>query len=800
MKISFNWLSDYIDLKEFRENTDELSRILTQAGLEVEGMENQKEKYKNVVIGFIKELKEHPDADKLTVCTVDVGEPNSKQIICGAKNHKAGDYVVTALPGAVLPGDFKIKSAKIRGVESHGMLCSEKELGLSEESEGIITMKEGKIGQLFADAFEKNDIIFELNVTPNRADCLSHIGLAQELSALLDRPVFKPKIKLKTAKFKTTAESDINLRASALCPRYAGMMLKGVKVGPSPRWLKQRLEVVDVRSINNIVDVTNYVLFEYGQPLHAFDWSQIKGEQITIRMSEPKEKFTTLDGTDLELTGKELVIADKERAVALAGVVGGQNSGVTESTTDIFVESAFFTALGTRRTSRRFGFETDSSYRFSRGVNPEQTVEAMKRACDLFAEVSGGEIASDWHDVYPDPIKKEPIAVDVNYVAERLGYDIKEKHFFEVMKRLGCYVKGNKVTPPAHRWDLEIQEDLVEEYGRVNGYDQLNETLPILVEEPTSHDQEYLQERKISEFLKGQGFRQSLNYAFTNQKLQKDILGSVEVLNQLGLNSSEPIAVKNPISEDFGVMRTSLLPGLFTNVAHNCRHGYLSGELFELGKTHYQKEDYQEDQRLAFAWWHGDQSLWDTDVKAVYRLKSKIENLLAYISPQKKWEWRSVGKAPNLFHPKQVVSLLWQGQLVGVLGAIHPSLKKSYKLRSDLAFAEFNLSSLCASQKPRKFTNISPYPAVEKDLAFVMPKSMKSLDVIKEIKRAGGQLLTSVEVVDVFEGGNLGENEKSLAFRMTYQSPDKTLADEDVLKLFNRTIDSVQQKLSVQLR
>ena len=377
MKISLNWLSDYIDLKDYLGNVDELAKILTAAGLEVEEIEDPSKHWGSVVIGKIEKKDKHPDADKLTVCQVDVGG-KVEQIVCGAKNHNAGDFVVVATPGAVLPGDFKIKKSKIRGVESNGMLCSETELGLSDEADGIMILKDNpKTGTAFADYTDQGAIVFELNVTPNRADCLSHLGLARELATLLDRKIKKPAADIKEGGSEISKDIKVELKDSKGCPRYCGRMIKGVKVGPSPGWLKSRIESVGLNSINNIVDVTNYVLFEYGQPLHAFDYSEIKKQTITIQKAKAGEKFTTLDSTEIELSSDDLLIRDGERAVALAGVVGGLNSGVTEKTTDIFLESAFFAAEGVRKTSRAHGIETDSCYRFSRGVDPQETLNAM---------------------------------------------------------------------------------------------------------------------------------------------------------------------------------------------------------------------------------------------------------------------------------------------------------------------------------------------------------------------------------------------------------------------------------------
>ncbi|MBY0316791.1 MAG: phenylalanine--tRNA ligase subunit beta [Bdellovibrionales bacterium] len=801
MKISWNWLSDYIDIGDYRSQPEELGKILTAAGLEIEGIDDTAQKYKNVVIGKLITVDKHPDADKLTLCQVDIGQATTAQIICGAKNHKAGDYVVAALPGAILPGDFAIKISKIRGVESQGMLCSTKELGLDQEGDGILIYKEGQPGQSFAEKQGLNDIILEVNVTPNRADCLSHLGLAMELSALLKRPFRRPKIELTRSQYM--GEVDVTIEEPERCARFAGCVVKTVKVGPSPAWMKQRLEAVGLRSINNLVDITNYVMLEYGQPMHAYDLREIKGGKIIVRLSKKGETFTTLDGTELTLTGDELMIADKERPVGIAGVIGGKNSGISDATTDIFFEAAYFNSQTVRRTSRRFGIDTDASYRFSRGVNPQLTTEALDRACELLQKVSqGGEVARISIDRYPHPIERKPITVDVAYVAQRLGYAISESEFAEEMKRLGCDVNGNQVTPPAQRGDITIPEDLVEEYARLNGYDRLVEKLPVLSSEPTLHATDYLLSQQVGATLSGLGASQAVNYAFVNKALHDKVLAPLETYQKFGFKASAPIALKNPITEDFAVMRTSLLPSLLNNVSHNIRHGNLNGQIFEIGPSfHTDGKTYGEEKRLALLAWGQDSGVWGKNQPPVYRLKAMIDNLLeVFVKGSGKWEWVTAEKTIGLFHPSQVVQLMWRGKSVGVLGSLHPQISKEQKLRGSVAFAELNFDEIFKAKKTHRFVPLSAFPSVEKDLTFVMPKSMKSQAVIKEITKAGGQLLSSARVVDLFEGEALGSDKKALSFRMIFQSSERTLSDEEVLKLMNVIIDSVSQKLSIQLR
>jgi phenylalanyl-tRNA synthetase beta chain len=426
MKISLNWLNDHIDLSDYRERAGEIAALLTAAGLEVEAVEDKSALFRHVVVGRIAQLDRHPNADRLTVCQVDVGEGSLRQIVCGAKNHKAGDKVVVTLPGAVLPGDFAIKKSKIRDVESLGMLASESELGLKKESEGILILPaDAPVGEPFAKYFGLDDVTFEINVSPNRADCLSHLGLARELSALLGRPLKTAGVELKTsARLSTKSAIGLEVHDTQLCPRYSARLVDGVKIGPSPAWLRMRLESVGLNPINNVVDVTNFIMMDLGQPLHAFDAARLQGKKIIVAKAEAGEKFKTLDGSELTLSGDELTIRDGERAVCIAGAIGGLNSGVTDSTTSVLIESAHFAMDSVRKTARRHGLQTDSAYRFSRGTDPSGVIRALERASALIQEVSGGEIAADFWDEYPHPRAARPITVSAAYVSQRLGYPV----------------------------------------------------------------------------------------------------------------------------------------------------------------------------------------------------------------------------------------------------------------------------------------------------------------------------------------------------------------------------------------
>jgi phenylalanyl-tRNA synthetase beta chain len=820
MKISLKWLNDYIDIQDFIAKPQELAALLTAAGIEVEGVENRAKTFEHVVIGHILKKDQHPNADRLTLCQVATGEGVVHQIVCGARNHNEGDRVVVALPGAVLPGDFAIKHSKIRGVESGGMLCSQKELGLPEDVDGILLLpKDAPVGQPFAKYMGFDDILFELKVTPNRSDCLSHFGLAREIGAVVGREVKFPIESLNEAG-STKEQVTLELKASDLCPRYAGRGVRGVKVGPSPEWLKRRLESVGLNSINNVVDVTNFVMMELGQPLHAFDVRELKGAKIVVDRAVKGESFTTLDGTELKLDGTELTIRDATRPVALAGIVGGQNSGIQDDTSEIFIESAYFAPGAVRRTARKFGVETDSSYRFARGTNPEAVPLALNRAAQLIQQVAGGEVLGDVHDQYPSPLKHQPIEIGLGVVEDRMGYKVDAGEFAQWMKRLGCTLepKGEnergpvwRVLPPMFRWDLASDMDLVEEFARLHGYQHIPETLPALAVMPASHDHAFVMESKIRRLLQGEGCLQAVNYAFISRTFQDRVLGNVELLAHSGLRASaEPVALVNPLNEEINVMRTSLVPGLVKNVLHNSRHGNSYGRLFELGFGHFGEagkdgaRSYKQEPRLGFAFWGVAEDLWQKgeDAPVVMRLKATIENMLRSMG-HARWKWVQVPgrEMPEFLHPGQCARLEVEGKTAGFIGTLHPSLAAENKIREACAVAEFNLDRLLSGQ-PRtpRYQPISKFPVVDRDIAFVMPRELEAAAVEGEIRKAAGELLREVRVFDVFEGGSLPAGQKSVAFRLLFQAKNSTLEDQAVNELRDKVVGAVSQKFGVSIR
>jgi len=811
MKISLQWLNDYVDVQDYLKNADALADILTLKGLEVEGVENFAKQFQNVVVGQILEKGQHPNADKLTLCQVTTGEGRVHQIVCGAKNHKQGDRIVVALPGAILPGNFAIKLSKIRNVESQGMLCSERELGLSEESEGILILPEdAPIGKPFAEYKGLDDVIFELKVTPNRADCLSHYGLAREISCVLNRPL-KTKFEIKFEKLhgSTKEKISVDVQNKEMCPRYTGRYIENVQIGPSPDWLKKRIESVGQKSINNIVDITNFVMLELGQPLHAFDADLIKGQKIIVSKARENEKFKTLDGTEISLTGTELMIRDGEKPVALAGVVGGLNSGIREETKNIFIESAFFTIETVRKTSRLHGIDTESGYRFSRGVDPAMTLTAMNRCCELVRDLAGGQLYGDHQDTNSDPVVIREIFLSPQDVSERLGFEAKKDDVLMWMKRLGARVEEVQekfhVIPPSYRGDLLIKEDLIEEFARLHGYEHIPEKLPLTGMTPTGHTLSYILNQKVSQVMRSQGFNEAFNYAFVDEKGFLKFSGSTDSLKGVGLGlQSEPILIQNPLSEEFNILRQNLSYGLFKNVLHNVRQNQNLGRIFEAGYIFDKQNDsYRQTFSLGIANWGMPQGLWQKESSSerlFFETKTNIENFLKGLSI-KSWSWEEASGVCFL-HPGQSASLKAEGRTVGFVGVLHPIILDSEKLRVPVVMAEFNLDLLLKGQ-PRipKIKSFVRTPCVERDIAFVMPEDLKVAQVITEIQRVGGPQVQSTWVFDVYQDDMLKkENKRSVAFRMRVQDAQKTLTDSELLEIDKKVVDAISHKFKISVR
>lgn len=809
MQISLKWLNDYVDVSEYYAKPQELADLLTNTGLEVEEITDLSKNFENIVVGHILKYEKHPDADKLSLCQVEISSGSVQQIVCGAKNHKQGDKVVVALPGAVLPGDFKIKPTSIRGVDSCGMLCSEKELGLSEEASGIMILEDdAPVGEKFSSYRSLDDILFELKVTPNRADCLSHFGLAREISCLLDKELRKPNITHKEdTSLDTQSKISLEVKEPALCPRYLGRVVEGIKVGPSPAWLKTRLEAIGMNSINNVVDATNYVMMEMGQPLHAFDIEELGGAKIVVEKAKAGEEFVSLDGTEYKLDGSELMIRDASRAVALAGVVGGKNSGVSDTTNTLFVECAYFVPQTVRRSSRKLGIETDSAYRFSRGVDPATAAFVLDRCCSLIAEIAGGKIYANAHDFYPTPVVNDSFQIDESYLSQRIGYEVTKEELRLVLEQLSMEVEdlgeSFKVRAPKYRVDIQAKEDIVEEYARIHSYDKIPEKMPALALEPSPHSKDYVLQNMLRDFLLQENFSEALNYNFVNKSFQSDFLGDLDKLASFGISArGEAIEVMNPLNEDFAVMRTSVSPCLVKNIQHNSRHGRKHGKLFEIGFAFGRDSEYSQDPRLGLAVWGEPLELWRKKEKAplVLQVKAKVDELLHKLRA-KSWQWKQGAEAPDFLHPGRSAALFFEGRIIGFVGNLHPKWKKALKIKEEVVIGEFQLDALLRGQpKAFRVNSISKMPMMERDLAFVCDKDIQAAQIMDLIRKTAGKSLKNIAVFDHFEGGSLPEGQKSLAFRMHFQEQKETLSDDKINQLQEKIIDTVSKKLGANVR
>ncbi len=807
MKISLKWLNDYVDVNDYFKKTDELAAILTRAGLEVEEITDLAKALNHVVVGHVTLKDKHPNSDKLSLCQVEVAPGKIEQIVCGAQNHKTGDKVVVALPGAVLPGNFAIKKSKIRDMESNGMLCSFKELGVDKPSDGIVILPaDAPVGTPYADYAGIGDVTFELKVTPNRADCLSHYGLAREIGCLLNRPVKKIETFSKFSSNKTTDKIKLSVE-SDLCIRYSGRYMSGVKIGPSPEWLKARLESIGMNSINNVVDVTNYVMLELGQPLHAFDADSLAKSTIQVRKAQPNEKFKTLKEQDLVLKGEELLICDGEKAVALAGVIGGLNSGVSDKTQNIFIESANFNALSTRKSARSNGIETDSAYRFARGVDASGTVDAMDRAVLLISQCAGGEAFGTHHDIYPKPVTKNAIDTSIKTISDRLGYAAEAPLFEQFMTGLQCKVTKKSdglysVTPPLFRFDMEQEMDLVEEYARLNGYEKIQETLPVFDKQPTHHDAFYALKNKISGLMQASGFSQAFNYAFTSQAAEQKFMQSAKAMQTYGFKiDDESVTIRNPLSEEWNAMRRLTSFSIWKNTTENFHMGNERGQLFEIGTAFTKSESgYTESNRMAIASWGNEFGLYSNSTPNVYKVRASIERLFSMLGISS-YTFKDVDTKVPFLHFGQSAQIIVEGKAVGFIGTVHPQLIQQEKIRVDVAIAELNLDIICQGQpRPMRFKSVSTFQTVERDFSFVVDANKSMGEFFADVKKSLGGVCKDVRIFDIYQGDKLDSKMKSVSVRVTMQSADADLTEAQITENVNKVMASAEKTIGAKLR
>ncbi len=800
MKVSLNWLKDYINLKGISNN--EIISRLTMSGLEVEDFIDEAELYKNFVVGFVKDKNKHPNADKLSLCTVFDGKEDL-QVICGAPNVEAGQKVVFAPVGTIIPRDnLKLKKAKIRGIESFGMICSEAELELSEDHSGIMVLNNNlPAGEPIVETLKLNDVIMEIAITPNRSDALSHIGVARDLAAIFDSEIKLPELNLIESSHKIKNHAAIEIIDTENCPRYSAKVVLNVAIKESPEWLKVKLNKIGLRPINNIVDVTNFIMYETGQPLHAFDLDKLQGHKIVVRSTEENSIFTTLDSKERKLPIGTLMICDEEKPVAIAGVMGGENSEISISTKNILIESAFFNPSSIRKTSKALGLSTEASYRFERWIDPNGTLYAAERAAQLISELSGGEITGGYLDVYPEKIEEREVQLRLERVKKVLGYEIPIIKIIDILKRLGLRVilesgKLIRFAVPTFRNDIEREIDLIEEIARIYGYNniptisKISISLGERIEETEFTD-------TIRNYCNGIGF-----YEMINNPLQSEAYASI-----LG----EKIGILNPQSLDMAFLRTSLIPGALSVLSRNINVGEKNLALFEIGNIFNKNSeeieiksfnDFTENQNLLLILSGKlNEKSWDLPEKEYdfYHLKSVINSLLSKISLDNVLNdlyYHNTNTVFDLYFTKNL-----DKTQIGIGGRIRKEVLKQFDIQQDVYCFELNLDLLKDIKlKPRKYSEPLKFPKSVRDFAFIFNKSVSYDEVIKFIKKSSSELLKSVTLFDLFESESLGESNKSMAFSLEYYSDERTLTEEEVEKDFTSLIKAVTKNFNAQLR
>jgi phenylalanyl-tRNA synthetase beta chain len=808
MKVTLNWLKQYVD---FNWSPEELTERLTMLGLEVEGVQKIAAAFDGIVVAQVVTRDKHPNADKLSVCRVNDGA-GERQIVCGAQNFKAGDKVPLILPGASLPmkpGDkepFTIKVGKIRGVESHGMMCSPQELGLPDQVDGLLILREdAKVGQPFAEYLGRSgsDVVYDLEVTPNRPDLNSVIGIAREIVALTGNALKIPGIKFSESNEKVADLVSVKIEDAEICPRYTARIVKGVKIGPSPAWLCDTLEKAGIRSISNVVDVTNYVMLEIGQPLHAFDYHLIaKGADgkptIVVRRAATDEKFKTLDNQERALTNEMLLIADEQKGIALAGVMGGANTEINNSTVDVLIESAYFAPTNIRRTSKQLGLRSESSYRFERGADPGICDWASQRAAQLVLETADGQLVEGVVDAYPKPDEIKEITLRFSKCKDLLGIGISHAEQVAFLTRMGLTVAKQEpgectFTIPTWRVDLKREIDLIEEVSRLYGIEKIPATPPRGAHGTNEFDSIYDQISEARRILAGLGL---------NEAQGQTLIGKSEVRSQ---KPEEIVALANPLSADMDVLRPSLLPGLIHSLRHNVSRKNYDAALFEIGRVFTSVNGQTKENRnvaiaitgqRALNFWSGD----ERDAKFdAYDLKGLVEEFLEQFG-LRGIMFGKRAESTALFLESATVAL--GGKLpLGELGQLLPALAKKYDLRDAVFLAEFNLDLLISIRNPAKSFKLLPqFPSSRRDVAMLVPETVTHDAVLQTVKQAKTANLESVELFDVFRGKSVPAGQKSMAYAFTYRAADKTLIDADVNAAHEKILGALKTQLNAELR
>ncbi|MFC2011766.1 phenylalanine--tRNA ligase subunit beta [Chloroflexota bacterium] len=800
MKVSLSWLKEYVDITL---PIEEIADKLTMAGFEVGSIEIIGGSWDNIVVGQITAVNPHPNADRLTLPTVDLGTEQST-VVCGAPNLRVGDKIAFAKVGAKLVDGHTgkvetLKSAKIRGIASSGMVCSEKELGISDRHEGIMVLPEdAPVSTPLADYL--GDVVLDIDITPNRPDCLSVIGIAREIAALTGQKVHIPEVSYKEGTFPIEDNISIEISAPDLCPRYSASLVTGVTIAESPAWMQQRLLACGMRPINNLVDVTNYVMLEYGQPLHSFDYEKIRGKKIIVRRATDYEPVTTLDGNERELDSGMLVITDVMGTVAVAGVMGGANSEVVEETTSILLESANFNAAGIHYTGRTLGIPSEACMRFERGIRPELTMYALKRATQLLVELGGGEAAGGVLDIYPGKKEPEQILLTTDEVKRVLGVSFNLEHMEEILASLGfeCEKTGSvtelMVKPPYWRNDISLAVDLIEEIARIDGYNNIPMTM--LSQPIPKHEADSIfgLKHKVNQILAGYGFYELVTYSLTSMESLMRLLPEPHPLD------STPLRISNPMTAEQEYLRPNLRANLLTALSLNRRHEDGGMRLFEAGKIYLpQDKDLPDECEVLCGLLSGSgrENSWQNEAKDpdFFEAKGIVEGLLSRLNITARFEKSS----DEGFHSTRQAAIVVGSIELGVVGELHPEVVERFTIDEPVYLFEIDLRDLLPYTIVQKMYQAIPrFPAIVRDMALVLDietKYQQILDIIKSFP-----LVEKVAIFDVYSGEQVISGKKSLAYRITYQSPTHTLTDRDVNKVQKQIMDRLAKELGATLR
>ena len=798
MLISLNWLKQYIDLDGIEIN--EMENALTMIGQEVEKIEVLGENLENVVTAQIIEKEMHPDSDHLTICKVDNGK-EILQIVCGAPNHKAGDKVVLAQVGAKLAPDFVIKKGKIRGVESNGMLCSEEELNIGKDSSGIMILPEDTpVGVPMKEYLGINDTVFELEITPNRPDCLSHIGIARELGAYYNKEVKYPSFAINSESSEKTADNiSVEIEDSNLAKRYVARIIKNVTVKESPKWLKERVESIGIRSINNIVDASNFIMMELNQPNHTFDLDKIEGGKIVVRAGHENEKLVTLDEQERELNSDDIVISDGVKAVALGGVMGGQNSEITENTKNILLEVANFNSQNVRKTSRRLTLFSESSYRFERRVDEENAINVINRLANIIQEVAGGEILEGVVDNYPVPYKKKTATLNFERLNRFVGKNIPRETVIGILTRLEIKVVDNgetlTLTAPTYRDDLENEQDYFEEVIRMYGFDNIENILPKL----DISEKPVIDTTKLSTQVKliaaNAGLKEVINYSF----VPKD---AMEKIKYTSVERENLIDLLRPITEDFVTLRPTLLYSLLKNAKENMNRNATNIRFFEVSRTFVKAEELaKEEVKLGIILaGENNKTLWNPKPVPYdfYDLKGIAEEIFTQLKFNNYMIKRS---EQSQYHSGRSVDVFVGRELIGSFGEIHPDVLENFDLgKTSVLVGEFNIDLIQKYiGKKIKYQGIVKYPAVPRDFAFVMREDILVGDVLKTIQKVDKKI-EKVELFDIYQGAGVLPGMKSVAISVILRDKNKTLVEKEIVDISNKIVAKVEKDYGAVLR